>query len=340
MNDIVTFSALFEALGRAYVEEGKSEYKNLVIFAHGYSDHVLTQLAYNFSNPNTMNIVPIVTPMAQFINSQLQFLMDVSAFTGAKVFGLKDKVADATPEDLGSKMELFEAYRFRSTIVGDPDEVNIEVRADQLKKQKETAESQAEKTWLEERLGKITNGIAKLTISGGSNGELKEAHDRCEDAVCAVRSAISKGALPGGCRVLIDLALHLGETMEDSEVAKEILIPSLLVPINRLLENAGYTYEESAEIVEHLVDNPEFVYDAENQEFGKAEELGIFDSAPAVEEALKNATSIATVMGTIGGIVAYPRDDAFERSEAKEDASFKRAVDDPGQYVNEADQRP
>lgn len=340
MNDIVQFSNLFEGLGRAYVEEGKSEYKNLVIFAHGYSDHVLTQLAYNFANPNTMNIVPIVTPMSQFMNSQLQFLMDVSAFTGAKVFNMKDKVADATPQDLGKDMELFEAYRFRSTIVGNPDDMNVEVRADQLRKQKEFAESQAEKIWLEERLGKITNGIAKLTIYGGSNGELKEAHDRCEDAVCAVRSAISKGALPGGCRTLIDLAIELGTSHADDEVIQEILVPSLLVPINRLLDNAGYTPEESTAITEKLIENTEIVYDVENQVFGKAEELGVFDSAPAVEEALKNAASIATVMGTIGGIVAYPRDDAFERSEAKEDAAFKRAVDNPEQFTNEADLRP
>lgn len=339
VNDIVQFANLFEGLGKAYVEEGKSEFKNLVVIAHGYSDHVLTQLAYNFANPNTINIVPIVTPMAQFINSQLQFLMDISAFTGAKVFGLKDKVAEATLADLGSSMEIFEAYRFRSTIVGKPDEVNVEVRADQLKKQKEYAESQAEKMWLEERLGKITNGIAKLTIYGGSNGELKEAHDRCEDAVCAVRSAISKGALPGGCRVLIDLAMEISAT-ENNEVVQEVLVPSLLAPINRLLENAGYSTEESVEITGHLIENPDLVYDVENQEFGKAEELGIFDSAPAVEEALKNAVGIATVMGTLGGIVAYPRDDAFERSEAKEEASFKRSVDNPEQYVNEADLRP
>lgn len=340
INDLVSFSSLFEALGKAYVEEGRSEFKNIVIFAHGYSDQVLTQLAFNFSNPNTMNIVPVVTPMAQFINSQLQFLMDISAFTGAKVFGLKDRVADATIQDLGSNMEIFEAYRFRSTIVGNPDEVNIEVRADQLKKQKENAESQAEKIWLEERLGKITNGIAKLTIYGGSNGELKEAHDRCEDAVCAVRSAISKGALPGGCRVLVDLAVMLGESSMDNEVVREIIIPSLFVPINRLLENAGYTSEECIEIVSTLIENPDHVYDVENQVFGLPEELGVFDSAPAVEEALKNAASIATVMGTIGGIVAFPRDDAFEKEEARQEAAFQRAVEHPEDFVNEADQRP
>jgi chaperonin GroEL (HSP60 family) len=105
-----------------------------------------------------------------------------------------------------------------------------------------------------------------------------------------------------------------------------------LVPINRLLENAGYSQEESLGILEKLADDSEIVYDVENQAFGKAEELGIFDSAAAVEEALKNASGIATVMGTMGGIVAFPRDNEFEKEEARADAAFK--------FVNEADQRP
>jgi len=339
VNDLVTFNELLNMLAQGYIE-GNSDFRNLVIFAHGYSDNVLTQLAFNFGNPNTMNIVPMITPMAQFINSQLQFLLDMAAFTGAKVFGIKDRVADARPEDLGKGMEYFEAYRFRSTVVGDPESLNVEVRADELRSQKESAESEAEKRWLEERLGKITNGIAKLTIYGGSNGELKEAHDRCEDAVCAVRSAIAKGVLPGGCRTLIDLNTELLSDPEASDVIKEVLCPSLMVPIYRLLDNAGYRGQEITDILEYLIDHPDDVYDVENQEYGLPEELGIFDSAPAVEEALKNAASIATVMGTIGGIVAYPRDEAVEREEAKADREFERSVNNPDGFVNEANERP
>lgn len=336
--DIMSIAPLLEALGRSYVN-GQTEYKNLIIFAHGYSDAVLTNLAFNFSNPGTINVVPMVTPMAGFVNSQLQFLIDLAAFTGAKVFGLRDALADAKFEDLGANMESFEAYRFRSTIVGNSDQTNIEVRADELKTQLKNAESQAERRWLEERLGKLTSGIAKLTIYGGSNGELKEAHDRCEDAVCAVRSAISKGVLPGGCRVLLDLAIELQMDQESSLVAKEILVPSLMIPIYRLLENCGHTMEESTKVIDHLIENPDLVYDVESAAFGKAEELGLFDSAPAVEEALKNATSIATVMGTLGGIVAYPRDDQFERAEASADMDFERSVNNPYGHVNEANER-
>lgn len=339
VNDLVTFNELLNTLAQGYIE-GNSDFRNLIIFAHGYSEHVLTQMAFNFGNPNTMNIVPMVTPMAQFMNSQLQFLMDMAAFTGAKVFGLKDRVADARPEDLGRNMEYFEAYRFRSTVVGDPESLNVEVRADELRSQKESAESEAEKRWFEERLGKITNGIAKLTIYGGSNGELKEAHDRCEDAVCAVRSAIAKGVLPGGCRTLIDLNTELLSDPDASDVIKEVLCPSLMVPIYRLLDNAGYKEDEITDILGYLIDHPDHVYDVENMEYGSAEELGVFDSAPAVEEALKNAASIATVMGTIGGIVAYPRDEAAEREEARADREFERAVNNPNAFTNEANERP
>lgn len=340
VNDLIQFHDLLEGLGKKYVEEGQSDYKNLVIFAHGFSENVLNQLAYNFSNPLTLNVLPVVTPMSQFINSQLQFLYDLSAFTGAKVFGMKDQINTATLEDLGAGMEYIEVYRFRSTVIGDPDATNIEVRADELKTMMEGAESQAEKIFLTERLGKITNGIAKLTIYGGSNGELKEAHDRCEDAVCAVRSAISHGALPGGCRVALDMATLLMTELEAGDPARDVLVPSLLSLPNKLLDNAGYSMEEAKEVLRNLLEDPSIVYDIENQEYGKAEELGLFDATKAVQESLSNAVSIASVLGTMGGLVCHPRDEVFERSEAKADAEFGRVISNPNAYVNEANERP
>jgi chaperonin GroEL len=338
INDLVQVDQMLAAIGERYVS-GDADFKNVVIVAHGFSENVLTTLAFNFANPSTINVLPMITPMAQFLNSQLHFLMDLAAFTGAKVFGLKDPLSQATVEDLGHGMESFECYRFRSTVIGDPDAVNVEVRADQLKQQKQNAESQAERMWLEERLGKITNGIAKLTIYGGSNGELKEAHDRCEDAVCAVRSAIGHGALPGGCRLSIDMALKLAQELDVGDPAREVLMPSLLSLPSRLLDNAGYPQDEIQNVLNHLVHNPGDVYDIENEKFGKAEELGLFDATKAVSESLSNAVSIACVLGTMGGLVCHPRDDVFERAEARADSEFMRAVENPDSFVNEANER-
>lgn len=339
INDIINILPIINGLGKKYTEEANSDYKNLVIFAHGFSENVLTTLAYNFADPGTINIIPMVTPMSQFINSQLQFLLDLSAFTGAKVFGLKDQVSHAQLSDLGGSMESFECYRFRCTVVGDPDPINVEVRADDLKKQKEQAESKAESGWLEERIGKITNGIAKLTISGGSNGELKESFFRAEDAICSVRSAITNGALPGGCRIAIDMALKLSQDLEEGDPAREILMPSLLALPQRLLDNAGYHMDEIQEVIAKLIENPDLVYDIENEKYGKAEELGLFDATKAVSESLNNAISIASVLGTMGAIVCHPRDSEFERSEARADNEFMRISENPNAFVNEANVR-
>ncbi len=339
VNDIMKFLPILEAIGAKYDETKEEKYKNVVIVAHGFSENVLTNFAFNFQNPNTIKVLPLITPMAQFLNSQLHFLQDLAAFTGARLFGMKDQISIATLDDLGHNMDYIECYRFRSTVVGDPDSTNVEVRADDLKVMMGQAESEAERIWLQERLGKITNGIAKLTIYGGSNGALKEAHDRCEDAVCAVRAAIGHGCLPGGTRIAIDLALKLSAELLEGDPAREVLMPSLMSLPMRLLENAGHNAEEIQAVLTRLVNDPEVVYDVANQEFGKAFDLGLFDATRAVTESLSNAVSIASVLGTLGGIVCHPRDSEFERSEARADSDFTRAVDNPENFTNESNER-
>ncbi len=139
--------------------------------------------------------------------------------------------------------------------------------AEERKKMLDDDKNDAEKICLKERLGKIANGSAKLTNEGGTNGELKEAHDRCEDAVCAVRAAISHGALPGGTRIAIDLALKLAEELSEDDPAREVLVPSLMSLPQRLPDNAGYNSEEITETIKNLINNPDTVYDVENQKF-------------------------------------------------------------------------
>lgn len=342
LTDLITIQGITDQIGQAY-NDGNTEMKNLVVVANGFSDSVLTALSYNFLDPNTINVVPIRTPEAGFLNAQTHLLYDLSAFTGARVFGMKDSIATGSLQDLGQGMESFEAYRFRSTLIGEPDSVNIEVRAEELQNQSKNAESKQEKMWLEERLGKLTSGIAKITILGGSGGELKEAHDRCEDAVLACRSSLRHGALPGGGRSLLNAATHIHSLSVngnlDSDVA-EVITQSLIVPIQTLLTNAGNSEEEIGEIVDRLISNPTEVFDIQTRSFGSPEDLGLFDSLPAVEQALLNSSSVASIMGTLGGVVVFPRDEAFERQEAAAEAEFGRILDNPNTHTNEANERP
>lgn len=337
ITDYNQINDMMGAIGQAWVD-GESEHKNVVVVAHGFSEQVLNILTFNFANPGTINIVPLSTPMTQIVNSQLHFLMDLSAFTGAKIFDMQNPLSEFTGDDFGFGTEKIEIYRFRTTIVGEPDAMNIEARADEIRTQMEQSESKIEKIILEERLGKLTSGIAQLKIYGSSNGELKEKADRAEDAVCAVRAAINHGCLPGGCRVLVNLGLQLNGS--EDPVVQNIIVPSLFAPFMRLLENAGYNEEEIEEVLVKMTGDQKKVYDVENAKFGDPKKLGIFDATLAVKQALINAVSISSVMGTLGGIVAFPRDNQLEREDARDQAGFDRTLDNAGNIRNEANERP
>ena len=337
LTDVLQIGDILTSIGERYVS-GDADFKNVVIMAHNFSDSVLTWLAFNFPNPNTINVVPLATPMDGYANAQLNFLMDVSAFTGAKIFDMHNPLTTATPEDFGSNLEKIDIYRFRTTIVGEPDELNIQSRADEIRKQMTQSESKMEKIIFEERVGRLTNGIAQLRIYGASNGELKEKADRAEDAVCAIRAAINHGCLPGGCRALIDQVIKLNP--DPDPIVQKILIPSLMAPFFKLLDNAGYTEEEVQDILLKLFQNKDLVFNVATAEFGKAKDMGVYDAAPAVIQALLSAAGIAGVMGTLGGIIVSPRDHQLERQEFLDAQNFEKSLENAGNFKNEADLRP
>lgn len=339
INDMMQVSPILSKIGEEYAN-GNSDFKNIIILAHGFSEQVLNSLAFNFVNPSTINVVPLMTPMNQLMNSQLEFLKDVSAFTGAKVFGMAQPLSQANPIDFGNGVEKIEISRFRSTIVGNPDPMNVEGRAADLNARLTQTESKIEKIIIEDTLGRLTCGIAQLKIYGASTGELKEKIDRAEDAVCAVRAAVNSGCLAGGCRTLINLSSELLSLKQDQEIIANVLVPSLLAPFFKLLDNAGYNEEEVSETLTRLTQDKNLVYDVENGVFGSAKELGVYDATMAVEQALKNAISIASVMGTLGGIITSPRDGMLERQEAIDQANFQRDLDHADQLTNEANLRP
>ena len=175
------------------------------------------------------------------------------------------------------------------------------------------SESKAEKIWLQEPVALLTCGIAKFTIFAGSGADLKEKHDRCEDATMAMRSAIKYGCLPGGTRLAIDMAVLLAQELPEGDPARDVLMESLLSLPKTLLDNAGYNPEEIAEVISKLIECPELVYDVDNEVYGDAFDLGLFDATKSVEESLVSAVSIAGVLGTLGGIVVAPRDNEYER---------------------------
>jgi chaperonin GroEL len=270
--------------------------------------------------------------------------MDLAAVTGAVIADQLNTPLETVNLDFLGRAKTFEATRFRSNVLGLPEDEAIEeqvlLRVDQLKANMGRAESKLDRTLLEERIGKLTGGIARLKVIGASNGEMKEKRDRAEDAVCAVRGAIQHGVLPGGGWTLIRIAREFVD--EDDPIIQEILIPALWEPFDRLLENLGIReFENGSEyddivrpILENLESSKPVVYDCLAGKHVNPYEGGILDSTPAVLEAIRNSLSIATVLAILGGIVVFGRDAELERAEASHVADFIRNA-----TVNEANER-
>jgi chaperonin GroEL (HSP60 family) len=107
-----------------------------------------------------------------------------------------------------------------------------------------------------------------------------------------------------------------------------VLLPALQEPLFKLLDNCGYSQEEASEVFDALYkfihEGDEYIYDALDGEFVKFTEAGVVDSLPAVLEALRNSISVASLLGTLGGVVVFPRDTELERQEAQETLEFLR----------------
>lgn len=335
VTDIQTCVMLMEKIGMAWQQDGFNH--NIVLVATGFSESVLGQLALNFAEPATINVFPLLAPQFPVQNGQLEFLEDVAAITGAAVLDpMSNPMEDAELDHIGLGCRQFECGRFRSTIIGFSDEELIQERVDILNKRLEKPESDLEKRLIQERIGKITGGIAKLKVVGASNGELREKRDRAEDAVCAVRGAIKHGCLPGGCWTLLQLIVELAK--ENDKILNEVLCPALMQPFKVLVDNVG-AYDEFNEILENLsilgATDKYVVFDALNGKPVNAIEAGILDSVPAVLEAIRNSLSIATLLGTLGGVCVFKRDPILERQEAVDTNNFLRQADEG----NPADER-
>jgi chaperonin GroEL len=328
-------------LGNAF-EQGQIS-PNVVLVATGFSENVLGYLAMMFPEPGALNVFPLLVPQSPFPNSQLDFLQDLAAVVGSEILDpMNLPFEEATLEHLGTA-EVFEAFRFRSNVIGRPsNEDALLLRVDQLKVNLTRAESKLDEIYLQERIGKLTGGIARLKVVGSSNGESKEKRDRAEDAVCAVRGAIKHGVLPGGGWTLLKLMAGLKQL--NDPIVDGVMIPALFEPFKRLLENMGITEANDDEfrgilapILIGLDKQPGeglVVYDALDGTHVDPFEGGVLDSTPAVLEAIRNSLSIAVLLGTLGGTVVFKRDSEVERAEARDMANFMRNAN-----RNEADER-
>jgi chaperonin GroEL len=334
ITEFQTVVPLLEKIGERW--GGPSENKgpsNVIIVATGFSDNVIGDLATNWPSKVSLNVYPVVAPRNIMQSGQLDFLQDLQAVTSSTIFDpVTRPLQQGELEDVGNELEYFEAFRWRTNIVGHADPDLVVARVEELQAQLEGEIGIAEKTIVQERVGKLTGGIAKLIIVAPTSGELREKRDRAEDAACAWRGAVKHGALPGGGWGLLKAALHIIEASAESkfifDIVMSVMVPAMEEPVRRLLQNCGYTYDEVAgrlnDIYGKVDDEDPKVFDALDSNFVLAKDSGVMDSLPAVLEALRNSISIASLLGTLGGTIVFPRDNELERREAQDNYEYMR----------------
>ena len=325
---------VFDALQKLsdYWDKTKHPHKNILLIAHGFADVVLGDMHQNWNHPSTINVLPLITPQTAIRNWRTHFLYDLQSYTGSPVFNPLDKpIVDLDPEAMTEQnlVTAIECNRFRTSIISKEDPALIECRVEELKHQLKNPESQYEENDLNVRIGKLTSGIARLYVYGPSQGETREKRDRAEDAWMAIRGAIKHGACPGGGFVLVKIAadlLLMSEKMPigPKKVATAILSQALLEPLDYLYTNYGYTEDEIEVMRAKLLASEDKTFDVGEQVWVDKHKL--LDSIPAVTEAIENSVSIASLLGTLGGVISFDRNPDADAKEQVLDRNFRKTI--------------
>lgn len=317
---LTDFGFLIPILQKLEVEFQAGRLKpNVVVVAHEFSQDVLANMARNFKQG--IRLFPLKTQMTGTHNSQFEFLKDIAALTGATISDdLTLPLVDLELPHLGNGPKTLECGRFRTNIIGFKDELLVLERVDELQKQYEkVATSDYDKTWLRERIAKLSSGIARLVVCGSAGAVTKEKRDRAEDAVCAVRGALLHGAVSGGGATLKHLSTVVSSAYAEGtlerKIATKVFAEALMTPVERLFENSGYNAEERKSMLAQISNHN--VFDLTNEKWVDPVKNGILDSVPAVRDAVGNSLSTAALLGTCGATVVFNRDTNLERMESQ-----------------------
>lgn len=276
--------------------------KNVVIVAEDIDGEALATLVVNKLR-GTLNCLALKAP--GFGDRRKAMLEDMAILTGGQVISeeIGRKLDSVTVEDMGRCRRVVATKEDSTFVEGRGSEDAIQGRIKQIKAQIEDTTSDFDREKLQERLAKLSGGVAILKVGAATEVELKEKKARVEDALSATRSAVEEGIVPGGGVALlramgaVDKLNLTGDELTGSKIVKR----SLEEPIRIIAENSG---AEGSVILNSIVSGKDnYGYDAETGTFGNMLELGIVDPAKVSRAAVENATSVAGMILTTESLV-------------------------------------
>ena len=283
--------------------------KNIVIIAEDVEGEALATLVVNKLR-GTLNVLAVKAP--GFGDRRKEMLRDIAILTGAQVISeeVGRKLDSVTVEDLGKADRVVSKKDDTTFVGGGGDSSAIMGRIEQIKAQVEETTSDYDREKLQERLAKLSGGVAVIKAGAATEVELKEKKQRLEDALSATRSAVEEGIVPGGGTVLIRSAEDLKKVKlsGDDQTGVDILRRALDVPVRIIANNSG---AEGAVVLQRVASHKgNYGYDALAEKYGDMLELGIIDPAKVTRAAVENAVSVAGMILTTESLITDKKEDS------------------------------
>jgi chaperonin GroEL len=275
----------------------------LLIIAEDVEGQALATLVVNTMR-GTFKVAAVKAP--GFGDRRKAMLQDIAILTGGKVISeeIGMSLETAALEDLGTAKKIVIDKEMTVIVDGAGSEAEVKTRCEQIRAESEASSSDYDKEKLQERLAKLSGGVAVIKVGAGSEIEMKEKKDRVEDALQATRAAVEEGVVAGGGVALIRAIsnVKVAGDNEDQNVGIALALRAMEAPMRQIAENAG---DESSVVVDKVKSGTgSFGYNAATGEYGDMIEMGILDPAKVTRSSLQAAASIGGMMITTEAMVA------------------------------------